>query len=87
MCILYYVHNDCVIAKYDSNTYNIPYCTDQFKILTTLEEYNKIINDTINKDNWLSTSKFYEFVVKNDINLEYLSKNALVLKKKLKIII
>ncbi len=85
MCILYYVHNDCIIAKYDSNTYNIPYCSDHFRLLATKEEYNKIITESINKENWITTSKFYEFIVKNDINLEYLSENALVLKKKLNI--
>ncbi len=87
MCILYHIHNDCVIAKYDLNTYNIPYCSDYFRLKTNINEYYKIIEEAKNKNNWLSTTDFYSFIVENDINLEYLSINATLIKKKLKIFI
>jgi len=86
MCILYYIHNQYVIAKYDPNTYYIPYCSDYFCYNTTLKKYNLIIENAKKIDNWLSTMDFYKFIAINDISLEYFSKNAYIFKKKLKII-
>lgn len=85
MCILYHIHNDCIIAKYDLNTFSIPYCNNHFRLTTTLDKYNRLIEQAKTNNNWLSTSEFYSFIVKYDINLEYISNNAVMLKKKLNI--
>lgn len=86
MCILYYIDIEYVIAKHDPDIYHIPYCSNYFCHNTKLESYNLIIKNAKQIDIWLSPIDFYRYIAINDIDLEYFSKNAYMLKKKLKII-